>query len=665
MNSVQVEALIALELFQLDPRSKQSKALLHQYLVEVSLLETTTSLTTSQVMEKVTEMCGRRAPLSNEQIQAALKVCVDTNTVLHDSEGKYLLSQTARESLEEEKTKYKKQENGFRRLIIEHVERSLNQTISTLSEPVLVASVTRTLQALFYDHHIRLQSVLDEGKNLSCLLESEFDAEKYLRQQLGTFVTTYAPGGLENVVFGVKDALASMSQDDQGYLLGMLQQIFFFEILNLDPRLQDLEKRCFEQTRLYLDTNVGIRYISVHHPHYETIAFALDTSRKLGCQLCISPITLVEMAKLVEHAKRHSTFLNQDKILKAFAVDPRAADNPIIEAYVSEKSKNPSLIWGAFISRYDDIKTVLLAREVFLSGDEPTDLKSHPSYLDVEKAVKQNKPIAVNQENILHDTINILLVHKERQKINANAMGPGVWLITEDHSLPRVDKSLLRIFKVGHCRMMDQWAETIFPFQGIAGTSFSSDYIAFLLNNRFGMYLNRVVIKTEFLQTLVNDQIGVPELLGLPPEVVLGVVRTMQEDRESNKIMQQSAEVGIDEAEMERRRKRLRDFVSKKAAEIEADHRKKLDMETKRLKDGITELQSILDQAMQKSEKDTLLIKTLQEKITHLGLTVIEKEGALQDTESILEKTKQQLEFEKNVAWWTKLWRNLNNSHRK
>lgn len=658
MRGVQVEALLALELFQLDPRSKGSRDLLHQYLVEVGLLEAKVPITGPEVMETVSQMCGSRSPLSEGELQAALERCVNRDSVVKNAEHRYVLSPFARAKLEDERIRHHRQKESFRDLVVERVERALKQALSTLAEPVLVAAVTRTLQALFYDNHIRLHRALSEGSDFGCLLESDFDPEQNLRKELEVFVTTHAPGEMETTVVGVKDALANLNSDHQEYLLRLVQQIFFFEILNLDPRLQDLERRCFERTHLYLDTNVGIRYISGHHPQHETISATIDTSKALGCQLFVSPSTLIEMTRLVSNARSHGAFLNQDRIRQVLSADPMAADNPLIETYISEKRGNPSLTWAAFIARYEDMESLLLAHDVLVSGDDATVLQAETSYSRASQAVSQVKADA-NPYVILRDTVNLVLVHKERQRVAPTAMGPGVWLLTVDHKLPLVDRAMRHVFQVGHCRLLDQWAEAIFPFQGIVGTSFTGDYVAFLVANRFGLYLHHSVVQTDFFKTLVDDQIGVPELLQLPPEVALGVVRALQEDREARKLVEESG-AQVDEAELERRHEQLRDLIAKYAAEIEAEARRRSDEEIKRLKDGMAELQASLDLATkQQSEQDATLISGLENKIERLSRTVNDKEQTLLQREAALQETRRQLETERKVSWLEKLWRGL------
>ena len=65
MADVDVEIVLGLELFQLDPRSRDSREVLHQYLAEVALLNSTDPLNELEIFEQLDhcfckyKLCGR------------------------------------------------------------------------------------------------------------------------------------------------------------------------------------------------------------------------------------------------------------------------------------------------------------------------------------------------------------------------------------------------------------------------------------------------------------------------------------------------------------------------------------------------------------------------------------------------------------------------------
>jgi len=652
VGSVQNEALLALELFQLDPRAKASKIVLHEHLAAVALLELNSPSIEKQILSKVIQLCADQCPLSKNELHQALERCVRQLTVNVNSDETYFLSPDTRKVLNSQLSKHQDQEKSFNHLIVSETEKSVNQTLSTLGEPMLINAVTKTLQTLFYDNHLRLQKALQQGSSFSSLLEVDFDPERYLRSELEVFIKNFLPDQMENTVKGIKNALANLQSDEQAYLLRLLQQVFFFEILNVDPRLKEIERHCFEQTRLYLDTNVGIRYITPYHSDYKTFKTIIDTSKALGCKITVSPATLGEMVNLVTNAKSYSAHLIQDKISYILRADPRAADNPLIETYISEKLSNKALNWPAFIARYDDVKTLLNARGINVEGDDATVLREDPNFKAVYKETSTVKEFAYPSV-ILHDTLNILLVHKLRQVIPPTPMGPGVWLLTMDHQLPKVDRMLHRLLKVGHCQMIDRWAEAVFPFQGIAGIPFNGDYVSFLVGNRFGIYIDQSTIDTKFLKTLTDDEIGFPELLDLPPEIVLGVIRTIQNDREARKLAEESVDVTTEDRE--NKRKQLMDLIAKYAAEIEAASKVKANNEIKTLRAGITKFKISLDEAKQQSNKDVSLIEGLESKINGLIQTLQQREDALAAKDNVLVKTQLELEATRTGSWMARV----------
>ncbi len=658
MYADQVNAILALELFQLDPRSRQSRELLHQHLVEVALLNCSDPATEPKILEGITGICGGRTPLTEHQLHLALERCVSRVTVYKKPDQTYVLSAVTLTNLENQLTNHKLQEKSFYCLVVSEVEKAAKQTLSPLAEPVLVDAIARTLQALFYDNQLSLQHALSQGNDLGCLLESDFDPEQNLRQELQVFVTTYLPTQMEAVVAGVKNTFANLNTDHKLYLLRFLQQVFFFEILNLEPRLQDFERRCFQKTQLYLDTNVGIRFLCRHHPDYEVVATTIETSKALGCKLFVSPATLMEMVRLVTIARTNSALLMRDKVAELFAYEPRAADNPLIESYVLEKKGNRALAWSAFVARYDDIESLLLERDVLVEGDDSALLQNEPVFREVSAVVTSVKQVA-NQYVTLHDALNAVLIHKIRRKVPSTQMGPGVWLLTNDRSLPQVDRRLLHTFPVGHCHLLSRWSEVMFPFQGIAGTSFSGDYVAFLLSNRFGVYLNPSIIETNFLKTLLDDEVGIPELIELPPEIVMGVLKKVQESREARRLIEEPINIVDKSTEPEERRRQFVTLVAKYAAEAEAEAKKKEDDQTKHLKDGIVQLKATLADAQLQSARDNDLINSLKDKIGALDIALRKREIALKEIEAERDKSYQQLEAERERSWVVKLWRML------
>jgi len=201
--------------------------------------------------------------------------------------------------------------------------------------------------------------------------------------------------------------------------------------------------------------------------------------------------------------------------------------------------------------------------------------------------------------------------------------------------------------------MMDRWAEAIFPFQGIAGIPFNGDYVAFLVGNRFGIYFDQSTVDTNFLETITDDEIGFPELLELPPGIVLGVIRTIQNNREARRLFEES--IGATPEDREIKRKQLVDLMAKYAAEIEAESKVKANNEIKVLKNGISNLEMSLAEAEQKSEKDLSLITVLEDKINVLNQTLQQSENALTEKYDVLAKAQLDLEATRSGSWLAKV----------
>ena len=90
-DQIKVEAILALELFQLDPRSRQPRKRLCRYLLEAALLKHDDSATVEVIVQAVTDLVGGKPWVEESELQAAASECVKMASVDELGDGSYRL----------------------------------------------------------------------------------------------------------------------------------------------------------------------------------------------------------------------------------------------------------------------------------------------------------------------------------------------------------------------------------------------------------------------------------------------------------------------------------------------------------------------------------------------------------------------------------------------
>jgi len=567
----------------------------------------------NEITMAVSEILGQTAGLSHDECRETLHDAWGAGRILQLGEDSYILAEKTEVLLSESIEKLKESEKEFDRGLGGSVGRSLNKILDPFAEALLCRSVKEVIQGIFYEHALKLRRLLDGQESFSILSEVVSDGENKLRRGLDAFIRLQPNATTEGVMQGVKSFLGNLNRVQKHYVASLHYRVFYFQILNVDPRLQKLEEECFKHTRLYLDTNVVMSYLCEGHAAHQAVFDILKISKALGVKLFVSSKTLQESERLVEEARAFSGYLDRPGVQAILQAKPTAIENPIIETFFVKRRENPRLNWAGFLSPFNNLEIYLITHDIEVSDDKCGAITADETYARVHAAITDVKAEDTPLNIIEHDTYNLILVQQLRNIYTGTLLGSSVWLITLDKRLPRADRRLQRKYPNPHCRLIEQWGAVLLPFQNVGRFIATDEYISWLVSQQLGAIFPVEVLDISFFKELEKTDIGLDDFLDLDPEIAVSSLTDLQKDREAKILLAQIPGSPEEEKESIKSdfRKRVLSIISKREQEdVEQDRR-----EIARLQNGIGELSQRLCEMESAKTKDVEKMKLLEQKL--------------------------------------------------
>jgi len=631
MKNVSQEALLALELFRLSPNSKTGLSQIHEHLVEVSMYSHPDATKPPDIINACSEILSQPYSLSEHECKEALNNGCKMGRIQEKNEENYGLSDKVIEDLTNRQKKFSEAEIAFNKGLIENVGKSIKNVVDPLADPLLCSITREVIQETFYASSVKLYSLLSSKEDIISAIDNNSNIENQLSEKLKTFLILQKNTTADDVIKGIRVFLSNLDAIQRYYIGNLHRRVFYFQILNLDPRLQDIQKKSFENIKLYLDTNVVMNYLCDGTKLYQAVCDILNTSISLGVKLYVSPITIRESEALINDALRHSVYINNEKIWKIMQASPNSLSNPVIESFKRQKSIHPNLNWEAYVSPLKNLEDYLLANNVLLEKEFTDDIEKDAIYEEVYKEIsiiKNEKDDGVR----VHDASNFVLIHKLREKYKGTLLGSSVWLITLDNKLPKLDRHMQRKLPLPHCRLLEQWGELLVNFQNVGKYIVSDDYVTYLASQELGAYIQEETLDIHVFDSIAKAEVVYDKILSLEPEIASGVIQDLQQSREKNELLQQLHDIPKDKSN---------ELVGKVISEIESlqiENVEKLknraNEEITRLENGIQNLKQELRKLDKERHKDNETIKTISDK---------------------LKSTEDELAILKNMSFWDKL----------
>lgn len=292
----------------------------------------------------------------------------------------------------------------------------------------------------------------------------------------------------------------------------------FIEILNVDPQLKRLQEMEWKRKRVYLDTNIIIALLFDGSDIHESMETVIKQTRMLGANLLITEYTAQEFVKWLDDRKKsHSKIKIGGKLLSAFKeVDH---DDPFLKSYGLELQHFPAFTIENFSQKFENFE-MLLDNKYGIKLDE----KMEEALEDEETQRLKSKilQLSAKSESVAkHDMRMILKVHELRKEGRGGITGLDVWFLTNDHTLPIVEREIYGERKIPASIISEIWMQIISPFISptitIKDTSIafskllSSNFTSHKVNaedlmDLINVFMDDVDFTLEQLQIIIGDK---------------------------------------------------------------------------------------------------------------------------------------------------------------
>jgi predicted nucleic acid-binding protein/DNA-binding HxlR family transcriptional regulator len=230
---------------------------------------------------------------------------------------------------------------------------------------------------------------------------------------------------------GIKEGFLNADPFTYEILFEIFQIYVYFEVLNIDTEC----KIPFNVKNTYLDTNVLMDLLLPTRDRHLLAKETIKISQELGIVNKYTKRTAEELITLIENYKKVSS-LSEETLKKISQRDKGG----LIEAFLNEKTKNPSLTFEGYCIWLEKAYKKILKEEFNIEIDdvEYEETKKHMEELKplVNKAALINldyKP----EDSIDHDAFNLqnIIEHQKNKDMTL--------FVTDDYSLFYVSKFLI------------------------------------------------------------------------------------------------------------------------------------------------------------------------------------------------------------------------------
>lgn len=590
--------------------------MMHEHLVEAAMYDAEKATSMTEIQEAVSDIIGQDVGPSEEECKAAVERCLKSSRIVMSRGSIYELSAEVVKELEDRRKEFIEGENKFSGSLIESVGQAIGIVIEPIAEPLLTTAVRDTILEIFFNGALKLKRLLSKECDLSILIEEEEESENELRKRLEIFVRVQTGATIDDTVEGVKKCLRNVDGIERHFLGNLHRRVYFFQMINVDPRIKDIEQECLKNMRMYLDTNIAIRYLCDGTKLHSLVFEILEATKRVGVQLFVSPATLNELEYLVAEANKFSVYLKEGWIAKVVEAEPKAINNPVIEGFGELRRNNPRLNWEGYISPFKKLDEYLLSYEVVMERERSNDMEEDETYRDCYKEISLIKDEGTDIHILKHDASNFTLINRLRERYSGTPLGSAVWLLTIDRKLRILDRNLHRKYKHPHCQLLEQWGEILVNFEEVGKFLATDDYIAYLASQKLGALIPEETIDIHIFEAVANSEVMCDMILELDPEIAVNVIRDVQKDKEVRRLLEDTKGARPEEKyNIENKIGAKTDSWARKHKDEEVE---KTNIEMERLRRGIRGLSEELRLGEFDREKNEKRIREIDEAVESL-----------------------------------------------
>jgi predicted nucleic acid-binding protein len=346
-----------------------------------------------------------------------------------------------------------------------------------------------------------------------------------------------------------QETLRNPSREEREYIYSIGQVYYMAELLHLDPELQTLQRDRFQETQLYLDTNILLAALLASEPQHDATLALIRLCCAAGFSLHYSERTAEEFESLLAAAdEEFQRFPPVDADLAAERAELVA--NPVIGDYLASYHVH-RLSWTQWRVEMAAWRGTLASEQVTV---DPSciSVTRGPRYqhlhdvLSRPRMSKSGNPGRIRRPRAVeHDAELIASIEEMNSEDGqpSHPFGRRYWFITLDRRLAQGVSQSARADVGNVCMLAEEWVQYVSPFLGPdvsaedAATVFSK-----LLSSRFFVSLG-ATLTLEELQPFTIPKVDELVARFSKQEATRLIAEAAQ------RVAQRGQELGIDRAE--------------------------------------------------------------------------------------------------------------------
>lgn len=469
------------------------------------------SMTLSAIQQRI-QALSRLPAYPRELVVQTLNNLVDRGDVENPARSKsnevlYRLSRERFEVLEQALQESDTEEQQFVSSVLAKIEASqgrLSAQEKGLAEDAFHDLVGRVLSAL--GEHcafnlVQQKSLGDTPSNFS------------LAQNLNAALRALPTQVKDAARIAFEEVLRNPTPAERDYLYSLGLAYYIAKLLNLDPELQALQRDRFEETFLYLDTNLLLATLLTDDEQHKPALALVRLCQSAGFSLRYAERTMEELDDLLDIADNEMRRFPPIETHVA-AEHSQIVANPFIAAYLASYSDH--LLswrqWRVGIAAWQntlEIEGVTIDREVPVTS-------SGPRYRQLCSALGQprlrkngNAQRARRPRAIEHDAQMLTSIEKMNKEDDSQAhpFGHRFWFVTLDRRLVDEARRNVDLPYCSVCMVADEWVQYISPFLGPnVSTEEAATVFTQLLSSRFFVSLG-ASLTLEELQPFTTPKV--------------------------------------------------------------------------------------------------------------------------------------------------------------
>ncbi len=347
--------------------------------------------------------------------------------------------------------------------ILDKLESKIKQRIPDLPT-ILVKSTVKNFYKLlgktFTIHgKVAAKLIIDQNGTIDSLKNY-----KGFREDYKELVLDLIPEHLQDKIDEIFNEFFFEPTDEQSkFFYNLAQSHTLFEILNVDPALQKIQKNALKKTKIFLDTNVIIYLLFAESRQCSSLHTVIEHSKQLGASLYFNKITKNEFEKWLENHKRGAEKIRNIPQKLSDALFTKKIDAPLLISYMNSVRQNPRQSIDQFCLQFEDISKVLKNKfDIELDEEDISIYQEHELYDKLKHSIENKSPFK-GPHVVNHDTLCILKIKEYRKENPSNELGPKAWFLTTDSSLWKAEKKVFSDNEIRSSITSAAWLQILSP----------------------------------------------------------------------------------------------------------------------------------------------------------------------------------------------------------